>query len=55
MKMCGGVELYLHAFLTSALDESEWSSSRLGHFSPGTQWIRRLYPRKQHRVDGWIL
>jgi hypothetical protein len=23
------------SFLTSALDEGEWSASRLGHFTPG--------------------
>jgi hypothetical protein len=28
----GGVEVLLHAFLTSALDGSEWSDSRPGRF-----------------------
>jgi hypothetical protein len=27
MKMYGGVKVYIHAFLTSALDEGEWSAS----------------------------
>jgi len=29
------VEVYLQAFLTSALDEGEWSASRLGRFTFG--------------------
>jgi hypothetical protein len=28
MQTCGGVETYLHAFLTSALDGGEWFASR---------------------------
>jgi hypothetical protein len=44
MKMYGGAEIQLHAFLTSALDGSEWSASRIGRFTPGkeapgTQWL----------------
>jgi len=41
----GGMEVQLHAFLTSALDSGEWSASRAGYFtpapvrSPGTHWI----------------
>jgi hypothetical protein len=35
--------VWLHAFLTSALDGGEWSASRQGHFTPrekapGTPW-----------------
>jgi len=30
-----GVEVYLHLFLTSALDGGEWSASRAGRFTPG--------------------
>jgi hypothetical protein len=43
--MCmGGVEILLHAFLTSALDGGEWSASRPSRFSPrerasGTHYI----------------
>jgi hypothetical protein len=47
MKTYWGVEVYLHAFLTSALDGGEWSASRPGHFTPkerapGTHWIGSL-------------
>jgi hypothetical protein len=33
MKAYGGVDVWLHAFLTSALNEAEWSASRLGHLT----------------------
>jgi hypothetical protein len=44
MKTYGGVEVKLHAFLTSVLDGGEWSASRPGRFiprerSPGSRWI----------------
>jgi hypothetical protein len=44
MKVYWGVELWLHAFLTSALDGDEWSASSPGRFTPrerasGTHWI----------------
>jgi len=39
MNMYWGLEVYPHAFLTSALDVGEWSASRPGHFTPGTHWI----------------
>jgi hypothetical protein len=44
MEACWGVEVYLHAFLTSALDEGEWSASCPCHFTvrekaPGTHWV----------------
>jgi hypothetical protein len=43
MKKYGGVEV-APSFLTSALDEREWSASRPDHFTPGeiangTHWI----------------
>jgi hypothetical protein len=44
MKVYGGVDLYIHIFLTSALGGGEWSASRPGCFTPGerapsTYWI----------------
>jgi hypothetical protein len=43
-KRIGGVDLKLHAFLTSALYGGEWSASRHSRFAcgegvPGTHWI----------------
>jgi hypothetical protein len=43
MKTYGEMEVYLHAFLTSAHDGAEWSVSHTGHFTtkeraPGTPW-----------------
>jgi hypothetical protein len=43
-----GVELQLHAFLTSALDGGEWSTSRSGCFTPGE---RALGTRL---IGGWV-
>jgi len=34
MKIYGGVELQLHALLTSTVDGGEWLASRLGCFTP---------------------
>jgi hypothetical protein len=44
MKVYGGVDAYIHIFLTSALAGGEWSASRPGCFipwerAPGTHWI----------------
>jgi hypothetical protein len=39
MKAYGGVEIYLHAFFTSALDGGEWSASRPGRFTAGTNLL----------------
>jgi hypothetical protein len=43
MKSYGGVDVYIHVFLTSALVGGEWSASHPGHFipgerAPGTHW-----------------
>lgn len=35
IKPCGGVEVYIHSFLTSAVRGGEWPASRPGHFTPG--------------------
>jgi hypothetical protein len=35
LRRIGGVEGYLHAFLTSEIDGGEWSASRPGRFTPG--------------------
>jgi hypothetical protein len=39
MKACGGVDIYNHIFLTSALAGGEWSASHPGRFTPGTHWV----------------
>jgi hypothetical protein len=39
MKAYGGVDVSIHIFLTSALAGGEWSASRPGRFTPGTNWI----------------
>jgi hypothetical protein len=44
MKAYGGVDVYIHIFLTSALGGGEWSASGPGRFTPeerapGTYWI----------------
>jgi hypothetical protein len=36
MKTYGGVDVYIHVFLTLALVGSEWSASRPGLFTPDT-------------------
>jgi hypothetical protein len=35
MKMGGGVEGWFHAFLSSKLEEGDWSASRPSRFIPG--------------------
>jgi hypothetical protein len=37
--MNGGVEVQLHALLTSTLDGGKWSASCLSHFTPDTNRI----------------
>jgi hypothetical protein len=44
MKEYGGVDVYIHIFLSSALAGDEWSASLPGRFipgeiAPGTHWI----------------
>jgi hypothetical protein len=47
MKTYWGVEVQLHAFLTSATDGDEWLASRPGHFTP-----RERAPGT-HRIECW--
>jgi hypothetical protein len=49
MKTCGGVDLYLPVFLTSALFGGERSASRPCRFIP----VERAPPRA-HYVAGWV-
>jgi hypothetical protein len=44
MKAYGGMDVYIHIFLTSALAGSEWSASRPCRFTPGTLWIGWVDP-----------
>jgi hypothetical protein len=39
MKAYGGVGVWIHICLTSALAGDEWSASRPGSFTPCTHWI----------------
>jgi hypothetical protein len=50
MRAYGGVDVYIHVFLTSALVGGEWSASRPGRFTPGERapgahWIGCVDPR----------
>jgi hypothetical protein len=44
----GGVGVYLHAFLTSALDGGEWLASRPGRFT------RSVKASSVHWIRGWV-
>jgi hypothetical protein len=48
MKAYWGMELYVHAFFTSALDGGEWSASRPGSFIP------REISRDIHWIGAWV-
>jgi hypothetical protein len=48
MKACGGVDVYTHVFLTSALAGGELSASRTGLFTPGERAPRT------HWVGSWV-
>jgi hypothetical protein len=37
MKVYGGVDVYIHILLTSALTEGEWSASCTGQFTQGKE------------------
>ena len=37
IKACGEVKVRLHSFLTSALDDGQWSASRPGCYTPGKE------------------
>jgi hypothetical protein len=64
MKMYGGMEVYLHAFLTSALDGGDRSASRPGLFTlgervppvpfgwVGTRAVLAAVKRKSHALAG---
>jgi hypothetical protein len=47
MKAYGeGIYIYIHISLTSTLLGGEWSSSRLGRFTPRSHWIGRYVSRE---------
>jgi hypothetical protein len=57
MKSYREVKVWLHVFLSLALDGGEWSASRLGRFTlkeraPGNHWIGVDGPRSQSGHDG---
>jgi hypothetical protein len=48
MKTYGGVDVYIHIFLTSALVGGEWSASRPDRFIPGER------APDTHWIGGWM-
>jgi len=47
------VELWLHAFLTSALYGGEWSASCLSYFTPGEKSLRYPSDRTLSGLQSW--
>jgi hypothetical protein len=47
MKAYGGVDVWIHIFLTSALVGGEWSASRPCRFNPGKS-------PGTHFIGGWV-
>jgi hypothetical protein len=48
MKAYGGVDVWIHVFLTSALVGGEWTTSRPGRFTPGER------APSTHWIGGWV-
>jgi hypothetical protein len=48
MKAYGGVDVYIHTSLTSALVGGEWSASRFGRFTPGKR------AHGNHWIEDWM-
>jgi hypothetical protein len=48
MKTYGGVDVYIHVFLTSALIGGEWSASRTDRFTPEER------APVTHWIGGWV-
>jgi hypothetical protein len=48
MKTYGGVDVYIHIFLTSALVGGEWSNSLPGRFTPEES------APGTHCIGGWV-
>jgi hypothetical protein len=48
MKIYGGVDVYIHVFLSSTLVRSVWSASRPCRFTPGERSPR------SHWIGGWV-
>jgi hypothetical protein len=48
MKIYGGVDVFTHIFLTSALVGGQWSASRPGRFTPGER------APATHLIGGWV-
>jgi hypothetical protein len=53
MKMYGGVEEYIHAFLTSTRGGCEWSASSHGRLIPGKEPLSYLLDRMLGGPQSW--